>query len=260
MRLRQRKDTAGRKRDPRSMKPITENTTVAEVASTLPSSVRVFQRHGIDFCCGGKIALGLACREQGISFPELARAIEAAATEPAPDHRDWGREPLHALVDHIVTTYHEPLREELPRLESMARKVSGVHGAKAPHLARVEAIVAELSSDLQSHMRKEEMVLFPAIRTVEQGHGRPSIPIAVPITVMEHEHDHAGNLLAELRTITEGYAAPSWACESFRALYRGLSELESAMHVHVHLENNVLFPRALRLAGGEPSRRLVQPR
>jgi regulator of cell morphogenesis and NO signaling len=228
---------------------ITENTTVAEIASALPSSVRVFQRHGIDFCCGGKKPLGEACREQGVSFAEVARSIAASAAEPAPDGRDWNREPLHALVGHIISTYHEPLREELPRLEAMAAKVSRVHGAKAEHLTRLEAIVTELSADLQAHMRKEEMVLFPAIKAVEGGHDRPAIPISAPITVMEHEHDHAGDLLAELRAITEGYTPPSWACQTFRALYHGLSELESAMHIHVHLENNVLFPRALRLTG-----------
>jgi regulator of cell morphogenesis and NO signaling len=228
---------------------ITENTTVAEIASTLPSSVRVFQRHGIDFCCGGKRPIGAACREQGVSFAELARAIEASATESAPDQRDWRRDPLHALVDHIIRTYHDPLREELPRLEAMAAKVSRVHGSKAEHLTRVDAIVSELSADLRSHMRKEESVLFLAIKALEGGHVAPPIPISAPITVMEHEHDQAGHLLAELRAITEGYAPPSWACHTFRALYHGLSELESVMHVHVHLENNVLFPRALRLAG-----------
>ena len=225
---------------------ITETTTVAEVASTLPSSVRVFQRYGIDFCCGGKAALSAACQAHGVSFTELVGAIEASAQQPAADARDWNREPLHALVDHIVATYHEPLHEELPRLEAMAAKVHRVHGSKAPYLARVDAIVTELSADLQSHMRKEEAVLFPAIRAVEAG-ARTPIPVSAPITVMEAEHDHAGALLLELRTITDSYAAPEWACQTFRALYHGLADLEAAMHVHVHLENNVLFPRAVAL-------------
>jgi regulator of cell morphogenesis and NO signaling len=226
---------------------ITENTTVADVASALPSSVRVFQRYGIDFCCGGKTALAAACRARGVAYTELVDAIDASARRPAADARDWNREPLHALVDHIVATYHEPLREELPRLEAMAAKVRRVHGSKAPYLTRLDVIVTALSADLRSHMGKEEAVLFPAIRTVEAGGGRTAIPMSAPITVMEAEHDHAGTLLSELHTITDGYVAPEWACQTFRALYHGLADLETAMHVHVHLENNVLFPRAVAL-------------
>ena len=226
---------------------ISETTTVAEVASALPSSVRVFQRYGIDFCCGGKTALAAACQAQGVSYADLVDAIEASAQQPTADARDWNREPLHAIADHIVATYHEPLREELPRLEAMAAKVHRVHGGKAPYLARLDAIVSELSADLQSHMHKEETVLFPAIRAVAAGSGRAPIPILAPITVMEAEHDHAGALLSELRAITDGYVAPEWACQTFRALYHGLADLEAAMHVHVHLENNVLFPRAVAL-------------
>jgi len=108
--------------------------------------------------------------------------------------------------------------------------------------------VAELSADLQSHMRKEEAILFPAIDAAALGDGGGHVPLPAPIMVMEDEHEHAGALLTELRTITDGYAPPEWACTTFRALYNGLSELESAMHVHVHLENNILFPRALSLA------------
>jgi len=228
---------------------ITEHTTVADIASAIPSSVRVFQRHGIDFCCGGRTALAVACRDRGVSFTEIARTIEASAETTPDDERDWTREPLRALIDHIVETYHEPLREELPRLEAMAAKVARVHGSKAPHLNRVEALLIELSADLQLHMHKEERVLFPAIWAIEGGAG-PGMPISAPIGVMEHEHDLAGGLLAELREITGGYVVPEWACETFRALYHGLFELEAAMHVHVHLENNVLFPRALNANQG----------
>ena len=225
---------------------IVETTTVADIASTLPSSVRVFQRYGIDFCCGSKTPLGEACRQHGVPFAEVVDAIERSTLTAAPDACDWNAEPLHGLVDHIIATYHEPLREELPRLESTAAKVARVHGQKAAQLARLEAIVSQLSVDLRSHMRKEELVLFPAIRSLEQGSGQ-NIRIDAPISVMEHEHDHAGELLAELRAITDGYVPPAWACETFRALYHGLSELETSMHVHVHLENNILFPRALTL-------------
>ena len=222
---------------------IDQTTTVAEIASALPASVRLFQRHGIDFCCGGKTPLATVCQQKGIPFADVTRALDALPTGPAGDDRDWTREPLARLADHIVATYHDALRDELPRLEGMAVKVAKVHGARAPHLVRLASVVQELSADLHAHMQKEEGVLFPAIRALERGAARGSI--AAPIAVMEHEHDQAGALLSELHAISDGYAAPDWACDTFRALYQGLSELESTMHVHVHLENNILFPRAL---------------
>jgi regulator of cell morphogenesis and NO signaling len=226
---------------------ITEHTTIAEIASSVPSSVRVFQRHGVDFCCGGKRPIGLVCQEQGLSLPEITREIEASTGQPA-ENRDWAAESLGALIEHILSAYHAPLRDELPRLEAMAAKVSTVHGGSAPYLARVNAIVGELGQELRSHMHKEEVILFPAVEAVESG-GMVPMPLSAPIGVMEDEHDHAGALLAELREITGGYEVPDWGCGTFRALYHGLSELESAMHVHIHLENNLLFPQALKLDG-----------
>jgi regulator of cell morphogenesis and NO signaling len=160
------------------------------------------------------------------------------------DARDWPRQPLRALVAHIVTAYHQPLREELPRLRAMASTVARTHGDKAPHAARLHAILGELSQDLLAHMWKEETVLFPAIEAPEIN-GRQPFPIAPRIAMMENEHDHAGALLAEVRSLTGGYDVPEWGCAMVRALYHGLAELELNMQAHVHLENNVLFPRAL---------------
>jgi regulator of cell morphogenesis and NO signaling len=228
---------------------ITETTPIADIAASVPASVRVFQRHGVDFCCGGRKPLAIACEELGLSLSDIAQEIESAAAAPAAPDRDWNTAPLRDLTAHIVATYHEPLREEMPRLETMATRVARVHGPKAPRLlARIEHIVGELSADLNEHMQKEERVLFPAIGAAEQG-SASRMPLDAPIRVMEWEHDRAGELLAELRSITDGYAAPAWACATARALYQGLAELEASMHVHVHLENNVLFPRAMALAG-----------
>jgi regulator of cell morphogenesis and NO signaling len=226
---------------------ITETTTIAEIASALPASVRVFQHHGIDFCCGGKKPIGAVCREQGLNFAEITSAIEASRDRVDSGTRDWLHEPLGTLTSHIVTAYHQPLREELPRLQAMAVKVARVHGGNAQYLARLDAIVTELSADLLTHMQKEEMVLFPAIEALAQGAAGRPFPIAMPIAIMEQEHDHAGSLLEELRAISSGYQVPEWGCATLRALYQGLAELEAAMHVHVHLENNVLFPRALAM-------------
>jgi regulator of cell morphogenesis and NO signaling len=226
---------------------ITEHSLIADIAADVPSSVRIFQRHGVDFCCGGKRPLAVACEELGLSLEEITREIETAAAGAAPSDCDWNTAPLHDLTAHIVATYHEPLREEMPRLEAMATRAARVHGQKAPRLlGRIEAIVGELSADLNEHMRKEELVLFPAIRNIEKG-GTSRVPLDAPIRVMEWEHDRAGELLAELRSLTDGYRPPEWACATVRALYQGLAELEASMHVHVHLENNILFPRALAL-------------
>lgn len=224
---------------------ITESTPIGDIAAAIPSSVRIFQHHGIDFCCGGKRALGSVCTERGLSFAATVTAIEASVSIPA-DDRDWTEEPLGLLIEHIVATYHDSLCEELPRLQGMASKVARVHGAKTPSFIRIAEIVEEFSAELVAHMRKEETVLFPVIRAIEEGRADAAW-IKAPVSVMEREHDHAGALLDDLRELTCGYTPPDGACATTRALYQGLEELERSMHVHVHLENNVLFPRALHL-------------
>jgi regulator of cell morphogenesis and NO signaling len=222
---------------------ITEATTVAEIAAALPASVRVFQRHDIDFCCGGKKPLGEVCTDRGLQFDAVRdEIVTSAAGEPAAN-RDWRVAPLTELTAHIVRAYHDPLRDELPRLGAMATKVARTHFAKDERLIQIAAIVSEISDELLQHMQKEERILFPAIDAIETSK-TASVRLDGPISVMEYEHDHAGALLAELRSLTDGYQPPQWGCATLRALFAGLSELESSMHVHVHLENNVLFPRA----------------
>ena len=222
---------------------ITELTPLGDIAAAIPSSVRIFQHHGLDFCCGGKRALGAVCDERGLSFTETVAAIEAS-TSTATDDRDWTNQPPGVLIEHIMTTYHDTLRKELPRLQALAARVSQSHGTRAPHLLQIVQNVDALAADLLDHMRKEEIVLFPAIRAIDEGRADGSW-LAAPISVMEREHDDAGALLSDLRKLTRDYTPPEGACATTRALYQGLEELERSMHVHVHLENNVLFPRAL---------------
>jgi regulator of cell morphogenesis and NO signaling len=225
----------------------TRDTHVADIAAAVPSSVRVFQRYGIDFCCGGRKPLGEVCSERRVAYEELASAIVASTTDRTPEERDWTTAPLKDLADHIEAAYHTRLREDLPRLERMAAKVADVHGRRASQaLVRIHELVEELSEDLHDHMLKEERILFPAIRAIE-AHGA-SFAIGAPVEVMEQEHDRAGALLAELRIRTDGYVPPDWACQTYRSLFHGLEELEREMHMHVHLENNILFRRALELA------------
>jgi regulator of cell morphogenesis and NO signaling len=224
---------------------ITETMTVAEVAAAVPAAVRVFTRHHIDFCCGGRKTLRDACSEQGLPFEALTRALDAETATAAADVRDWTREPLAVLIDHIVGTFHKPLRAELPRLAVMAARVTNAHAEKAPALRHVEEVLCELSAALNEHMWKEEHVLFPAIEAMSAGRADPQPWIAAPIAAMEEEHDRAGELLAELRHSTAEYRVPEWGCATLRAFYGALAQLEVDMHVHVHLENNILFPRAI---------------
>lgn len=236
------------------MSQITPETLVGEVAAIQPASIRVFQRYGIDFCCGGKRPLKEVCEERHVAFDELAGAIRNAAL-PTED-RDWTAAPVGELVDHIIARYHETLRQELPRLVAMAAKVHDVHGAKLPSVfPRLNELLSELSEDLQSHMAKEEMILFPAVKELAAAKEQARTPqtrfplgaLRMPMAVMEQEHERAGELLAGLREVTGAYEPPDWACNTFRGLYSGLDELERDMHVHVHLENNILFPRTARL-------------
>jgi regulator of cell morphogenesis and NO signaling len=219
---------------------ITIETQVGRIAAEHPLATRVFARHGIDFCCGGGRPLREACTEKGIDAAGVVDEIRKELTAPgAPSHR-WDKAPLGELVDHILATYHEPLHEELPRLEAMARKVVAVHGDKDPRrLPELLAVYVNLKEELDSHMAKEEQILFPMIK---RGHGRMA---GGPVAVMEHEHDVAGSLLRRLRELTDNYEVPAEACNTWRALWHGLKALEREMHEHIHLENNILFPRAL---------------
>lgn len=232
---------------------ITPDTRIADIATANPATIKVFQSYGIDFCCGGKRPLAEACQEKHMTFGELRSALEAAGTG-RPDLPS-AEAPIHELVRFIVDHYHADLREELPRLGQMAAKVLNVHGARYPEvIPALEATFRELREELEMHMMKEERILFPyALRLEEMaasGRALPASPfgsIEAPIGAMEHEHEDAGRALARMRELTNGYVPPEGACNTFRGLYHGLEQLETALHEHIHLENNVLFPRAARL-------------
>ncbi len=219
---------------------LTPDTPVGEIAVDHPLATRVFARHNIDFCCGGGRPLAEVCTRLGLDTGAVLKEIqhELASTDEPQLRLDEA--PLEDLIDHILTAYHRPLDEELPRLEAMARKVDNVHGEKDPErLAELLAVYLALKTELQEHMMKEEQILFPMIR---QGRGAMA---SGPVSVMMHEHDSAGNALRRLRELTNDYQPPEGACTTWRALWHGLAALETALHEHIHLENNILFPRAL---------------
>lgn len=219
---------------------VTRESTVGRIAADHPSSTRVFERHGIDYCCGGGVSLADACRSRGLDVERVIQEIRTEESEDGRDEARWSEAPLNDLVDHILAAYHEPLREELGRLEEMCRKVLHAHAEKEPHmLPALLATYLGLKAELEAHMWKEEQVLFPMIR---RGEGARA---GGPITVMEMEHDVAASALGRLRALTDDYRVPECACNTWRALWHGLAALEESLHRHIHLENNILFPRAL---------------
>ena len=219
---------------------MTPHSTIGEIAVDHPLATRVFARHNIDFCCGGGRPLAEVCTKLGLGTEAVLNEIQQELASSDEPQRRWDEAPLEDLIDHIVTAYHRPLDEELPRLEAMARKVNRVHGEKDPErLADLLAVYLALRAELEQHMMKEEQILFPMIR---QGRGAMA---KGPVSMMIDEHDSAGNALHRLRELTNDYQLPEGACTTWRALWHGLAALETALHEHIHLENNILFPRAL---------------
>jgi regulator of cell morphogenesis and NO signaling len=225
---------------------ITAGTLVADIAAYHPRSIEVFERHGIDFCCGGRRPLGEACREHGAAVEAVAAEIVAAAAREVPEDRVFTDAPLGALLDHVVSRYHATLREDLPRLGRMADKVAEVHGSRHPELRELADVYRGLREALGPHLTAEEERVFPAIRRLAEPGAEPE-DVQAALHGLEEEHDHAGTALARLRALSRGFVVPDDGCTTYRALYEGLARFERELHEHVHLENNVLFPRVVSL-------------
>ena len=234
---------------------MTLNTTktVRELALEVPNATRVFERLKIDYCCGGGRNIAEACQSVGVRLDELSRLLEeaGAARDISPD---FAAGPLSDLIRHILDTHHVYTREESARIQGLLEKVCGKHGENHPELGQVRALFLKLDADLRPHMFKEEQILFPYILRLEAaraGGGTPPFApfgtVNNPVRMMMSEHDTAGELLREIRTAARDFRAPEDACMSFRALYQALEDFEKDLHRHIHLENNVLFPRAVEL-------------
>ncbi|HLK65071.1 MAG TPA: iron-sulfur cluster repair di-iron protein [Bryobacteraceae bacterium] len=228
---------------------ISPDQTVGEIAAQFPASVRVLERYRIDFCCGGRVPFGEACHKAGAD-PAAVRDEIANAGVAGEDSTDWQSASLNSLIDHIVNTHHVYLKAELPRLEAMLVKILAKHGeAHGGVLVPLAQTFRPMKEELLSHLMKEEMILFPLMRSLAAGEEGTFHcgSIQNPIRVMLMEHDSAGDALGRLRALTSGFTAPDDACNTFRAFYYELAELESDLHRHIHLENNILFPRAVEL-------------
>ncbi len=217
--------------------------TVGEIVAERPSQSRVFQAYGIDFCCQGGRTLREACERKGIAADAVVEQLEAELREkPAPEVNPASFPPVE-LVDHIVATHHRYLRDELPRIHMMAQRVAQVHGPHTPSLVEVLDVYEAMMFELTHHLMKEEEVLFPVIKAMASGEPA-GIPLDGAIQTMLEEHDEAGAALARMRELTAGFTPPAEACNTYRALFAGLAELETDLHTHIHLENSVLFPAA----------------
>ncbi|MFO0915220.1 MAG: iron-sulfur cluster repair di-iron protein [Pirellulales bacterium] len=238
------------------MRPLTAEMIVGDCVAVYPATARVFETYGIDYCCGGGQPLHAASADAHVSLDglmaELKKAVESSLTaEPTQEVR-WIDASLAVLCQHIIANHHNYLRRELPRLSTLISKVLDAHGSKHPELVDLAEAFDALCKELRPHMMKEEQILFPAIASLERSVSLPSFPfgtVASPIQVMEQEHRHAGDELASIRSITQGFSPPPDACPTYLAMLQSLKELEANMHQHVHKENNILFPRAIELEG-----------
>jgi regulator of cell morphogenesis and NO signaling len=229
---------------------VTPETSVGAVVAERLGRARVFERLGIDYCCHGVTPLAEACGMRSLDLDRvLAELAESDAldTVEEEDRVDCGAMSESKLVDHIVGTHHVYLRQELPRLTGLIDKVVAAHAAKHPELDDLRETFAGLRQELESHMIKEERVLFPLVKQLEAAQAPFPIhcgTVGNPIRVMEHEHEAVGSALERLRMLTGDYQPPADGCDSFRALYDGLAWLEADLHRHIHKENNILFPKA----------------
>lgn len=234
------------------MDDFTDGTAVGDLVAADSRVANVLEQFGIDFCCGGRRTLDDACRTAGADLATVRRALErmaAQTTEGEADIRQW---PVERVIDHIVSTHHVYTRVAMPEIAHHLAQLVSVHGERHPELARVAATFNELRHELQQHLMKEEHVLFPYIRELaRRTDGRPfASPFGTvenPIRMMEREHRDAGDELRVIRELTNGYVAPADGCTTYRVAMAELEQFERDLHRHVHLENNVLFPKAVAL-------------
>lgn len=224
------------------------NTPTGQIAVHVPAAIPVFQRLGIDFCCAGAAPLAETVQRADARLDEVL--TELLALSPNPGDRDWSTAPLDDLIDHIVSTHHGATKKMMPALWERLREVLQTHGENHPELHEVGKILAPLFTELGQHLQKEEQILFPTIRRLSSDASANSDSPEGPMSAMEHEHDNAGEAFRKLREITDGFRAPEDADDSYRTLYAGLHELERDLHVHIHLENNVLHPRTREMCEG----------
>lgn len=241
--------------------------TVAEIVADNFRTAEVFKKYNVDFCCGGKKAVTLVCTERGIDFAKLQADLVECNVGIKPLNIDFNEWTLTFLTNYIVQVHHAYVNRNMPLITEFATKVANVHGFHNPETVKILGLWTAVCKELTAHMRKEEVVLFPYIQKLEANKGcecgddcacgdncqcgtseAPAFgTVKNPISMMEDEHDLAGKLMKEINGLSNNYTAPEYACNTYKVLYAKLQEFENDLHVHIHLENNILFPKAIAL-------------
>ncbi len=232
---------------------VQKENTIGEVVAQNFHTAKIFEDFGLDFCCGGKKTINDACREKGIN-PDTLLTNLASIGRPNVTAAHYDKWELDFLADYIVTNHHAYVLSEITTIEHHLDKVMSKHGEKHPEIFKINALFSELKEELLTHMQKEEKMLFPYVKKMLFAQMNsldfpfsPFGSVASPIAVMEHEHDNAGALMHEINLVSGAYTPPDDACTTFRLLYSELAEFEEDLHTHIHLENNILFPKAIAL-------------
>ncbi|WP_062061448.1 iron-sulfur cluster repair di-iron protein [Aquimarina longa] len=232
---------------------ITEHKTVAEIVTENIKTAHVFKKYGIDFCCGGGVSIKSACADKNVNFDVLEKELSAVdqLAKNAYDYNNWD---LIFLIDHIVNIHHVYVEESIPLLMQYANRVAKVHGSHYSEVVTIDALFFEVAQELSAHMKKEEHILFPYIKELINAEKNNTTPpqshfgtIKNPIQMMEHEHESAGDIFKRIAELSNNYTPPEGACNTFKALYSKLDEFEQDLHQHIHLENNILHPKAVKL-------------
>jgi regulator of cell morphogenesis and NO signaling len=232
---------------------VLEEVKVGDVVSSNINAAHIFKKYGIDFCCGGGISIHKACEKGNVDMKSLLQDLNNldGKVMPSQNFKNWE---LDFLIDYIINTHHIYVKESIEMLDAYASKVAKVHGEGHPPVLEIYQLFLAVAAELTAHMHKEEVILFPFIKNLVatiKTHASLAHPpfgtVQNPIRMMEEEHEKAGDLLKEIARLSNNYTPPDWACNTFKALYAKLDEFEQDLHLHVHLENNILFPKALAL-------------
>lgn len=231
-----------------------ENTTIGEIVAADFRTAQVFKAKGIDFCCGGKIPLATICAQKGLDLTQIIRELEAVQSQPlerSQNYRSWS---LSFLADYIVNTHHAYLKENGEQLVAYARKIAEVHGANHPEVIKIAALFDKIAADMTAHLKEEEEVFFPALKRAEAARTSGTLPeardqetIRGSLSRLHREHEEIGEAVHSIRHLANDYAIPDDVCNTFLVTYQKLKEFEDDLHKHVHLENNILFPKAADL-------------
>jgi regulator of cell morphogenesis and NO signaling len=222
--------------------------TLAQIVKENYQTASVFEKYNLDFCCKGKRSLKQACDENNLPTELIVEEVSNLLNQEAQQEVDFDKLSLSELIDYIVSTHHAYTKRELPQILAYLQKVSSKHGERNPELYLIFESFSELKEEMEMHMKKEELILFPGIKELERGNkSQGDSNIQAPISVMEDEHDHAGRCLEQMRQLSNNYTPPADACTTYRLSFSALQAFERDLHQHVHLENNILFPKAIEI-------------